>query len=516
MKKLLLLSALYFATCNNYTPAAAVGDLIVTKKMAQSYSNVVDEDMKNLGIDINSIPTNSMKMLACTEQSVKGENFLVFFIYDKDLYSEIKNVNITVKHAATVTAFNDITGTTKRYKTKLVATSSNGCVHKYMCQIDQDIQQYHCKEYVFGRVTLETGESTSYPFTTTINGSDYQYSIQDVITLNNTKAASIYLEQHNDYSQGLLGSKGRNNVMYGLSVNNYKIDQLEEIEFIYDLYNFEAVACGNQFLWSETLKTSNGFFDEEYINSSEFKSHGVTYSEEEMQEIKKYYPDYYELVERGVDKVVTNTTYETKTHGIFKHNTYKWDSIIKMSDLENHASKETAELIKKTFPSQDFVVTVDSFDVEKRQDSKVGGKSKLCQLQKDQLHKTVGTKERDPRYWWLQDKYGIKPEWPSYDTMYYCSKMPKNIEVVRMKFIDEKQNPYDLSVITTPIDITDFTGDPNAEKSVFDFVIDIFKETIDWLKKNQWILWLVGGILVVLFALMILSPVGDILNKKRK
>ncbi len=507
MNKLILCSALFMAGVSE-TPALA-------PVFAQTYINIVDEDLSNLGINPLTLNADSKKIIAVTDKhdSESGINYLIFFVQDKDLIQEIKSINITTKVANSVSEFENANSSTKRYSCALIATSSNGLIHKYACEIDSNISSYLCKQYTFGRATLENGESRSYPLTATFDGKNYQYSITDTIELKNTKAASIYLEEHNDIVQGFLGSRGKNNIMYGLSVENYDINQLEEIEFIYDLYKFEAMASGDQVLWVEQIKTSGGFFDENYINSNLFKTHGVTYTDEELKEIAKYYPDYYELVQSGYSSTISNTSYTTKTYGLFKHNTYKWDSIIKMSDLENHASKETAQLIKDSFPDQEFVVTLASYDVEKKQDSYRSDKAHLCQMAKDMLHKYFGDKKRDPRYYWLQDKYGITTDYPSYNCIYFNSLAPKNIEVVRMKFIDDEENPYDLSVITEPIDISLFTGDKNSEKGIDDWFKELINNFLNWLKKNKWVIGLAIGILAALFLLPLLLTFVNLIKE---
>lgn len=526
-KLFLSLASVFFASA----PSINVALVNHSKMMAQSLTevNVIDSELKELGIDLSVQNEDSKKIIVAYKvfnEQEKEQSFLVFYIHDKDLEQTIKNVNITIKKSVAKETYNLAPSITNRYEALYFGSTNDKRVHKYAVQIDYDLSTYKYIEFNIGRMTLSDGESTSYPFTVLYNGDNYQYQIKDVIELKNTKAGSIFLEENAGANKFFAGSKGKHNVLYGFDVEDYAISQLQEIEFIYDLYKMEAIAYSEPNSNTSTIAqsatadlfTSKGFFDKDYLESDAFKKRGITYTKRELEFIEDYFINHYELIKSGVSKTITPQELVTNRNGWFERHSYKWNSIMKMSELEEYTNSSMAGLVNKLFPKNEFVVTIDSFDVQKSYLSKIPNSSRANlhpSKNGDMIHHFFDDNPyRDPRCLWLNDVYGIPIKGMfnitpgTHKCIYYNTIEPTNIEVVRMKFLDEQDNPYDLSVITKPIDVTERIGDDEAEKKPDLFgdlikkIIEILKKVYNWFIKNPWCFYLIIGF----FALCILMP----------
>ncbi len=520
--KLFVLLAGFF----NATPAINM-TMLSAANLAEK--NVIQTELNDLGIDLSLENEDSKKIIAAYKtfnEKEHKESYLAFYIHDKELKQTIKNINVTIKKSVAIETFSLAPSITNRYEALYFGSTDDNRIHKYAVQIDYDLSTYKYIEFNIGRMTLSDGESISYPFNVTYNNDNYQYSIKDVIELKNTKAGSIFLEENAGANKFFSGSKGKHNILYGFDIDsNYNINQLQEVEFIYDLYKTEALAYSepNQDLMTglatskiAKLFTSKGFFDKDYLESKEFKARNISYTNNEKKFIESYFPQHYELIQSGVNKTIVPEELISERNGWFEHHSYKWNSIMKMSEIEDYANQDMARLVDKMFPENEYVVTIDAFEVQKSYLSKIPNSARANlnpNKNGDMIHHFFDDNPyRDPRCIWLNDVYGVSIKGAfnttngTHKCIYYNTIEPTNIEIIRMKYLDEQENPYDLSVLTKPIDITDRIGDSEAEKDplkdLFKRISNFFRTIYNWFIKNPWCFYLILGF----FALCILLP----------
>ncbi len=519
---------LFMSIASVFFTASPSINMVALNAVDLTKNNVLQTELDEIGIDLSQENESSRKIIAAYKtfnENEHKESYLVFYIHDKELTQTIKTVNVTIKKSAAYESFKMAPSITNRYEA--IYFGSTDRVHKYAVKIDYELKNYKYIEFNIGRMTLSDGESISYPFNVTYNNEDYQYTIKDVIELKNTKAGALYLEEHADFIKIFNGSYGKHNVLYGFDIDSkYEINQLQEVEFLYDLYKMEAIAHANINITDgifipqakhTTLLTSKGLFDKDYFESDKFKARNVNYTESEKAFIESYFPQHYELVKSGENKTVAPYDLEVNRSGLFEQHSYKWNSIIKMSELKKSANSDMAKLIENLFPENEYVCTIGAYDVQKSYLSKIP-KSERANLNPakigDKIHHFFDDDPyRDPRCLWLNDVYDVPIKGSFNSTpglekcVYYNTLEPTKIEVVRMKFLDEQENPYDLSVITKPIDVTERVGDPDADNDdpVRNFlwaIIEFFKNLVKFFRENPWAFYLI----IAFFLFCIIWP----------
>ena len=85
-------------------------------------------------------------------------------------------------------------------------------------------------------------------------------------------------------------------------------------------------------------------------------------------------------------------------------------------------------------------------------------------------------------------------------SIYYQTQTIKQLEIVRMKFLDHQDNEYDLSAISTPVDAEEFI-DVSVADDALDWLKNYFDSFATFFEKYAW----VGIVIIVLISLTIVE-----------
>ena len=455
------------------------------------YSNGVDAELYKMGVkthDYYSSMENQIVALTDKYDNNRHQELLVFYVFNPYPTKAYSTSNISYCYMDEIDESEEIKFLTHRVEIEYLESNGSGYFQKYIAK-DIPIIQSKYKAYKITKLSYDDDTfdvyNSVFKFTQNSDGTiDYVKEQLDVIELENENVVNVLSDSLEVKKDGV------NNIFYGFDIKNYDISKLLEIEVVYDEYDYEVVTFGTPDGYSETVASHEGVFEEEYIKEK-INNYELILSSEELKTIEKYYPTYSKTKSNITKKITSDDESIIESNKWYFGSTpsIKWDSIIKVDDIDKHIDDNyiKAAILKK-FSNNEFVITIEQFEAFYSKSSNYEDKVTFYgtrDSRSDELYKYFEEHgKKCPLRMWQEEKYISKNyyyggDFPikhySKNCLAYCqSKTVKNLETVRLKFFDQKNNEYDLSVISTPIDAIDYDDGSSGSSNIFS----------DWIKKQ--------------------------------
>lgn len=401
------------------------------------------------------------------------------------------------------------------YNLSFLSLSDNKTVAKYIIKdFDPAIKKPY-RRYQIRRVNCK--DNTYFPlgdeyfyYNTTVDNVDavaYEYKKMNYLTLDNVHCAS-YILKNDSFFEDLFNLEydTQQSFFYGFDIENFKIDELYEVDFIYEYNGVSGIqATLNGEMFDDPVGQANvkKLIDEKGINPDELVGEDLKMYQFTMALFGGYAPIYGTPV--VVDTPETITPEEVKVEGTkgFLNKSYsvKWNTISTYNECVDNSNDSFADFIKKYFKDCDYLVNFKNFKITINENTTNTFDRVGAWLNND--------KAWDRLYNWLRDQ---RPNYPTnYPPYYEVNKYDCNqVEAVRMKF-NSAGTIYDLSVITNPVDSEgDYVGKGN--KSWFE---ELWEQLCDWVEETfdtvSPFTELIAGIIVLISLIaLILLVIGII------
>lgn len=507
-----------FTTVTSDLNFDAEANLILTYSTRQIVTNAVDVELYKIGVNTQEYYASmESQIVALTDKydTNRSQDLLVFYVFNPNPLKEYSLANISYYYSDELEEDGKMTFTSLRTEVEFLQSNGNGYFQKYIVT-DLSIQPTKYKAYKITKLTCDDGKYDAYDsifkFEEQADGSiSYSREKIDLVYLENEKALNYYIAENWD---ALNAETGKNNVFYGFDIRNYDIKQLLEIEVAYNLCDYEAIAYAgaSSFAIAPSFDIHKGVFDEEWVKEK-IEKNELDLTKEELEFLSVYYPSF-KTVDNNLNKTITpgSETVYGDFRLFFGREEYKWDNIIKMSSLDEYNISNPyfkAQLVSD-FGQNDFVIYIDSFDATCSFESSLDERCDLYRStsqSNDEIFTYFENRGKPcPKTMWLKEIYGAYNSYfpiiahEKNMSIYYQTQTIKQLEIVRMKFLDHQDNEYDLSAISTPVDAEEFI-DVSVADDALDWLKNYFDSFATFFEKYAW----VGIVIIVLISLTIVE-----------
>ncbi len=472
-----------------------------------STASSVDSDLAGFGIepekfklDMQSNQEPSCLMFAMTIQQSSGNKD----IYNQYLYiynpSGIENYNIKevqIRYSAALTSetlldLSSLIGITNYHNLKLLSISSNKTVAKYLV-LDLDsytrnqYQMFELKKISYNLksdsvpVTKYQALGDRYIYNTSSNGNQeitYEYEKMNNISIKNTITMQ-YIIQSGDFSFNRLKllNKGSEYWFYGFKSEGFTIDDLYEVEMVYQISD------------SITYRPINdiaAYYQNEDVNDFTPKISNTQYV---------------------TGQVITPYSIQEENAYFFKKYKYTWDSIMSFNEAKDNSNSSFSNFINTNFINTEWIVTFYSYNYSASTRSHYWDTIKGYNGATDFAN-------------YLTDKrsFSVGNGGARYDYYEYNSKLIEEIEIVRLKFKSQGEI-YNLSVIVDPINSSGTgTHTPKNDFNIIDWLYNFFLKLVNLImvtfKLNKVEAMILAIALIVLIIPNLVSKLFSIVTKK--
>lgn len=360
---------------------------------------------------------------------------------------------------------------------KLLGYSSNNCVAKYSLTMDVEwntYRRYSIRQtmYMSSRPFLRKwqilGDEYLYYNDALDNSVKYHYKKANYISLNNVHCSS-FIAFNESFWQSLFTNarSGNEFYFYGFSVDNYSIDNLNEVEIIYNYQSLEAY-------WFLLEFGIGAFFNPDVEKASQYDLRYVpTFGEEKLE-------DTIILESDKVDETFDTYFWKPKKE-------LKFNSISNYSDLIKNDNDSFSSYIQSNFNGCDYVVNFASFNAHKY-DDKVDLDAESLQKAPELISYLKSTNLfEDEKEYYASVLAGFMHK---YKTTYIY-----NVELVRLRFETEGKE-YDLQVITAPVETEGVKGTLSSN------VLSLFERIVNWFKRQSTTI----KVIIVILCLIVFGP----------
>ena len=414
-------------------------------KMALNANNVptneVELDLYNLGIDTSAYTKDSETELLLFAE-VKEE--LYFYVFNYATGQDFANITFSSRGANDIEALNETEYTYNSCSLNYYASSENKQFVKYKV-LDYEIEsEYKYRQYDLHKLNFEISGDVyvsledSYIFHTEDDGSiTYTKRGYSYLSLSDVTVYNLLLNQSNPLENWFgYNLYGRYTSWYGFNCDNYKIEDLLEIQITALEYDLEF------------------YTSEDYQYSFMFQE-----ADEQVETLYKINPEVKEYEKRG----------------FFSKEICSWNQILKISDIETmheegNLSDDIYNFANDYFAKNEFLVNFADFEYSANAGYAVSSFSWDPNSGfHDELNPLIDfstMSEDDKICYQLWNNYynrNFPAGFPSTSQGYSYNKITtkgnSSAQAVRMKFIDIEDNYYDLAVITDPKDSSGTIGD---------------------------------------------------------
>ncbi len=396
-----------------------------------------EEDLLHLGIDINSYKKGEQADLVLLAER---NDYLLLYFFNPDL-----NVNyLTIDFEFTSSNNLEILKSNEKehFDAKLttLSKSNDGMFTKFKIDFDipdENYRLYNLRQIIYGSGTSSYVIGDSYLYYTMSDGTKkYEMEQMDYLELKDTLMYEFFIEEDMFGGSDWDPLNGRNVFFYGFNQDRYDIDKLDEIEASYYEYDLNAIVStgensgsplvvNRQNRYSMFSGGKNGRFNT-LINNEKFISKKVIEPERKM---------------------VPGSSFL-----FFKKEEVNWNRIMKFSEIDDICSEELGSKLKSYFSGSEYIIEFAdySYDFVKSSISWIPSRAKELITDKEYYEDVLAyLKWFNSNMNWENssdfNQYKI-PFARAYNTKYI-----DRAQIIRMKFRDVFDNPYDVSVITTPI-----------------------------------------------------------------
>ncbi len=474
-----------------------------------------DEDIKNLGITSKEYAEYDYSLILLAEVS---SQYLICYMYDKYENFNYNQIDFEYATASSETSLSLVKTKQIRRDVEVLSTSTDGLIKKILVK-NFVIPNGIYRKYVVNQLTssdyeqntdnderyLSLAIGTEYIYTTNSDGLlSYHVKAINYVTIENQVVYHYNIKFDNTYLNGWrwtennTGSVGSRYGMLGFSAKKLKIEKLQEVEVIYDVYDYSCFVPQDDTqlpnIYNEKnikrLKENNP----KYTNATDL-SYLPEYGEKRTL-VKK---DAVEVVE---PKIIKNDQFNDDNIWGKKVKNLVWDSIFEYKDIDKYFPEKDYSItnadMKDKFKDDEYIITVFKSDEKFEYNKNYHG----YKFTKYSYEETLGQKLANDFFRFLS-----RCDTPSrlaatgtisdlYNYYFFESQEISNACVVRLKYLDEFNTPHDVKVISSPVDSSgNIAGGDQTDPD-----------------KNSWdefleMLMMIIIIVIIIFALYILFPV---------
>lgn len=491
MKKFLLILAMMwmcFASSPRLIYVAAA-----TGSNTQDYSSV-DDDLAGFGLtsDKNYIADNNSHQepstLIFAETKTEDKYYCYFYLYlpqaNIEPYSSYLFQSLQISYLSTNNkeALEDnasLTSSTLYYSLKLIDTSVNGTVYKFLVEGMENANRLKYRRYCLRQVKYVVGSAGYTPeyqilgddfyYETLENGNTYyEWQKMNYLTIKNKVVYSYLISTNNDVWNDFFHTPhlGGEYWFYGFTPNGFEIDTLMEVSMDYYLSD---IKCYKPHSDISVKFFNNSLGDASYsanITNTIYKN--VIIKPEEIDQ--EWYKNF------------------------FQQMTFSWNRIAKQSEAVKTDNAYFKNFIKNHFKESEWIVQF--FEADYTYTSK---------------ERTCARYSEYGSFCNYLESYGsvsyISQVSPSGTGNYYeyNSKYVDEVSITRLKFKSEGKT-YDLNVITNPISSSgQVTPGKDKEENIFTWLLDLFKKLAKWIQETFEVSEVVSYILAILVTILAIA-----------
>ena len=436
-----------------------------------------EEDIKNLRITSDEYEEYDYSLVLLAEVSNK---YLILYMYDKYENFNYKQIDFEYGTASSENALSSIKTKQIRRDVEVLSKSSDGLIKKILIK-DFEIPKGKYRKYVINQLSsgdykddtkeyLSIAIGTEYTYTTTEDGTlEYKVNAINYVTIQNQVVYHYNVKTDTVRNWGWLeklGSVGNRYAMLGFSAEQLKINKLQEVEVIYDVYDYSC------YVPTDDTQLPNIYNE---ANIERLKATNEKYKDATDLSFLPEYGEVKTLVEKDVVKVIkpeiidedkfNGELFGKKTQNLF------WNTIMDYGDIDKYFPEKEYKItnndMKDKFKDDQYIITFfKSSDKFTYNNNNHGYKFTL-----HQFDRWISNKLANDFYRFL-----LRCDTPSqlyatnyvryfYNYYYFESQEASNACVVRLKYLDIFKGEHDVKVITSPVDSSgniaggDETGD---------------------------------------------------------
>ncbi len=471
LKKILKSSLLVLMILLNcgWTPVSVVGSgtgITTTGKHSSC-----DEDIKNLGINPEEYVEYDYSLVLLAEVS---NQYLICYMYDKYENFNYKQIDFEYATASSETSLSLVKTKQIRRDVEILSTSTDGLIKKILVK-DFEIQNGKYRKYVVNQLTsadyeqnsdndkryLSLAIGTEYIYTTNSDGAlSYHVNAINYVTIENQVVYHYNIRTDNTHLGKWRwapknGSVGNRYGMLGFSAKQLDIEKLQEVEVIYDVYDYSC------YVPRDDCSLPNIYNEE---NIKKLKENNPKYTNATDLSYLSEYGEVKNLVEKDrVEVIISETISEDKFNGEDwfgkKVKNKFWDSIFEYNDIDKYFSEKDDERtnadMKEKFKDCEYIITIfKSADNQSYDNNSHGYK-----FTQHSYREVIGQKLDNDFYRFLArcDTRSLAIDsqdfgYTEYAYYQFKSQEASNACVVRLKYLDEFNTPHDVKVISAPVD----------------------------------------------------------------